>query len=66
MFFINGINGYVLQLLNDVTGKLDAKKACKEALKIHKKYLLKVGNSSRVHAFSLGFPGISCLHPKTA
>ena len=30
------------QILNDVTGKLDARKACKEALKIHKKYLLKV------------------------
>lgn len=37
----------VLKLLNDITGKLDAKKACKEALKIHKKYLLKGASQSR-------------------
>jgi hypothetical protein len=30
------------QILNDITGNLDAKQACKEALKIHKKYLNKV------------------------
>lgn len=28
-----------LQILGDVTGNLDARKACNEALKIHKKYL---------------------------
>lgn len=28
--------------MSDITGNLDAKKACKEALKIHKKYLSKV------------------------
>ncbi|KAI5059129.1 hypothetical protein GOP47_0025448 [Adiantum capillus-veneris] len=38
----------VLKLLNDITGKLDAKKACKEALKIHKKYLLKAATQSRL------------------
>jgi hypothetical protein len=32
----------VLKLLNDVTGKVDAKEACKSALKLHKKYLIKV------------------------
>ncbi|CAM6015315.1 unnamed protein product [Sphagnum balticum] len=32
----------VLKLLNDVTGKVDAKEACKLALKLHKKYLIKV------------------------
>lgn len=37
----------VLKLLNEITGKLDAKKACKEALKIHKKYLLKGGSQGR-------------------
>lgn len=31
-----------LQILNDTTGNLDAKKACTEALKLHKKYLRKV------------------------
>ena len=50
-FFLQIDMGYVVmgfdlerafQILNDVTGKLDARKACKEALKIHKKYLLKV------------------------
>lgn len=34
----------VLKILNEITGKLDAKNACKEALKIHKKYLLKAIN----------------------
>ncbi|KAF3341177.1 TBC1 domain family member 15 isoform X2 [Carex littledalei] len=32
----------VVKILNDITGNLDAKQACKEALKIHKKYLNKV------------------------
>ena len=30
------------QILNDVNGNLDAKKACAGALKLHKKYLKKV------------------------
>jgi hypothetical protein len=28
--------------LSDITGNMDARKVCKEALKIHKKYLSKV------------------------
>lgn len=32
----------VLQILNDMTGNLDAKKACTGALKLHKKYMKKV------------------------
>ncbi|KAK4744287.1 hypothetical protein SAY87_010599 [Trapa incisa] len=35
----------VVQILGDITGKLDAKKACNEALKIHKKYLYKTKQS---------------------
>eukprot|EP00249_Psilotum_nudum_P023147 c28759_g2_i6 orf=849-2477(+) len=35
----------IVKVLNDITGKLDAKKACKEALKIHKKYLLKANKT---------------------
>ncbi|KAE8667788.1 early nodulin-like protein 3-like [Hibiscus syriacus] len=31
----------VVKILNDVTGSLDAKKACNEAIKLHKKYLKK-------------------------
>ncbi|XP_042516224.1 rab GTPase-activating protein 22-like isoform X2 [Macadamia integrifolia] len=31
----------VVKILNDITGTLDAKKACGEALKVHKKYLSK-------------------------
>ncbi|XP_072968802.1 rab GTPase-activating protein 22-like [Typha angustifolia] len=31
----------VVKILNDITGNLDARKACKEALKIHRKYLKK-------------------------
>ena len=31
-----------IQILGDITGNLDAKKACNEALKLHKKYLNKV------------------------
>lgn len=34
---------HLLQLLNDVTGKIDPKQACKSALKLHSKYLRKVG-----------------------
>ena len=30
------------QILNDITGNLDAKKACSGAMKLHKKYLKKV------------------------
>ena len=30
------------QILNDMTGNLDAKKACSSAMKLHKKYLKKV------------------------
>lgn len=29
------------QILNDITGNLDAKKACTGAMKLHKKYLKK-------------------------
>ncbi|CAN7090444.1 unnamed protein product [Brassica rapa subsp. narinosa] len=32
----------VVQILGDIAGNLDAKKACKEALKIHEKFLKKV------------------------
>ncbi|KAG8479356.1 hypothetical protein CXB51_029134 [Gossypium anomalum] len=32
----------VVKILNDITGSLDAKKACNEAIKLHKKYLKKV------------------------
>ncbi|XP_043691718.1 rab GTPase-activating protein 22-like isoform X2 [Telopea speciosissima] len=35
----------VVQILNDITGNLDAKKACREALKVHKKYLSKAKKS---------------------
>ncbi|XP_058094633.1 rab GTPase-activating protein 22-like isoform X1 [Magnolia sinica] len=31
----------VVKILNEITGNLDAKKACNEALKLHKKYLSK-------------------------
>lgn len=34
----------VVNILGDVTGNLDAKKACNEALKLHKKYLSKIKN----------------------
>uniref|UniRef100_A0A0E0RAA3 Rab-GAP TBC domain-containing protein n=1 Tax=Oryza rufipogon TaxID=4529 RepID=A0A0E0RAA3_ORYRU len=33
----------VIRILNDVNGNLDAKKACAVALKLHRKYLKKVG-----------------------
>lgn len=32
-----------LQIVEEITGNLDAKKVCKDALKIHSKYLSKVG-----------------------
>ncbi|XP_062149420.1 rab GTPase-activating protein 22-like [Alnus glutinosa] len=35
----------VVRILGDITGNLDAKKACKDALKIHKKYLSKTNKS---------------------
>ncbi|KAG7989654.1 hypothetical protein I3843_03G249900 [Carya illinoinensis] len=35
----------VVRIVGDVTGNLDAKRACKEALKIHKKYLRKASKS---------------------
>ncbi|OVA19200.1 Rab-GTPase-TBC domain [Macleaya cordata] len=35
----------VVKILNDISGNLDAKKACKEALKVHKKYLNKLKKS---------------------
>ncbi|KAG1359738.1 TBC1 domain family member 15 [Cocos nucifera] len=35
----------VVKILNDITGKLDAKKACDEALKLQKKYLSKTKTS---------------------
>ncbi|KAJ4968563.1 hypothetical protein NE237_015264 [Protea cynaroides] len=35
----------VVKILNDLTGNLDAKKACREALKIHKKYFRKTKKS---------------------
>ena len=31
------------QILNDIAGDLDAKKACTNAMKLHKKYLKQVG-----------------------
>jgi hypothetical protein len=37
----------VVKILNDLTGKLDAKKACSGALKLHKKYLRKA--KKKVH-----------------
>ncbi|EYU33615.1 hypothetical protein ABFS82_08G177500 [Erythranthe guttata] len=36
----------VVKILNDMTGNLDAKKACAGAMKLHKKYLKKVKNVS--------------------
>lgn len=33
---------FLSQILNDITGNLDAKKACAGAMKLHKKYLKKV------------------------
>ncbi|XP_043707774.1 rab GTPase-activating protein 22 [Telopea speciosissima] len=35
----------IVKILNDITGNLDAKKACSEALKVHKKYLSITKNS---------------------
>ncbi|KAK8589130.1 hypothetical protein V6N13_087998 [Hibiscus sabdariffa] len=38
----------VVKILNDITGSLDAKKACNEAIKLHKKYLKKVEEGKRL------------------
>lgn len=35
----------VVQILSDITGNMDARKVCKEALKIHKRYLSKAKKS---------------------
>lgn len=40
------------QILNDITGNLDAKKACSGAMKLHKKYLKKV-------SLTLGFVNVT-------
>merc|ERR1712137_768476 len=37
----------VVKILNDMTGNLDAKKACTGAMKLHKKYLKKARRHSR-------------------
>ncbi|KAG0578579.1 hypothetical protein M758_4G030700 [Ceratodon purpureus] len=37
----------VLKLLNDITGKVDPKQACKAALKLHSKYLRRVRRATR-------------------
>ncbi|OIT22688.1 PREDICTED: TBC1 domain family member 17-like [Nicotiana attenuata] len=37
----------VVKILNNITGNLDAKKACSSAMKLHKKYLKKAANSNR-------------------
>ncbi|XP_016461924.1 rab GTPase-activating protein 22 isoform X1 [Nicotiana tabacum] len=37
----------VVKILNDITGNLDAKKACTGAMKLHKKYLKKAANANR-------------------
>ncbi|KAL4379109.1 hypothetical protein GQ457_02G037350 [Hibiscus cannabinus] len=36
----------VVKILNDITGSLDAKKACNEAIKLHKKYLKKASQQA--------------------
>ncbi|RVW40278.1 hypothetical protein CK203_082775 [Vitis vinifera] len=38
----------VVKILNDITGNLDAKKACTGAMKLHRKYLKKVLNFLRL------------------
>ena len=48
------------QILNDVNGNLDAKKACIGALKLHKKYLKKVLQYYYFLYFSL--PLLKCFH----
>ncbi|XP_009624671.1 rab GTPase-activating protein 22-like [Nicotiana tomentosiformis] len=37
----------VVKILNNITGNLDAKKACSSAMKLHKKYLKKAANTNR-------------------
>jgi hypothetical protein len=37
----------VVQILGDIAGNLDAKKACKEALKIHEKFLKKANSNKQ-------------------
>ncbi len=43
------------QILNDMTGNLDAKKACTGAMKLHKKYLKKVTFLSWTFVINLEF-----------
>ncbi|GMI79426.1 hypothetical protein like AT4G27100 [Hibiscus trionum] len=38
----------VVKILNDITGSLDAKKACNEAIKLHKKYLKKASQQPKL------------------
>ncbi|KAK9016813.1 hypothetical protein V6N11_079306 [Hibiscus sabdariffa] len=38
----------VVKILNDITGSLDAKKACNEAIKLHKKYLKKASQQGKM------------------
>lgn len=38
----NFILSCIFQILNDIAGDLDAKKACANAMKLHKKYLKQV------------------------
>ncbi|KAG5570191.1 hypothetical protein H5410_059957 [Solanum commersonii] len=37
----------VVKILNNITGNLDARKACSSAMKLHKKYLKKAANTNR-------------------
>ena len=46
----------ILQILNDITGNLDAKKACTGAMEVHKKYLKKVN----IHILSLFWSNVFC------
>ncbi|KAL6538404.1 hypothetical protein OROGR_012392 [Orobanche gracilis] len=41
----------VVKILNDITGNLDAKKACTGAMKLHKKYLKKVPTTGTAPAY---------------
>ncbi|PHU13447.1 hypothetical protein BC332_14652 [Capsicum chinense] len=45
----------VVQILDEITGNLDAKKALKEALKVHKKYMSKA-NDDKKKDMQIGFP----------
>ncbi|KAK6124576.1 hypothetical protein DH2020_041682 [Rehmannia glutinosa] len=42
-----GLDG-VVKILNDITGNLDAKKACIGAMKLHKKYLKKINYGTEI------------------